>query len=116
MGTLRRGGIANVERKKGAVVEGVLWQIVDPQERKRLRAREGAPRVYRKELIRVRVTSGWTWAFTYKLVRPFPIDIAPAYSYLQLLFDSPVSPAYKEEIVQWALVNHEDAPLLAFGF
>ncbi len=99
----RRGGIANVERKKGAVVEGVLWQIVDPQERKRLRAREGAPHVYREELIRVRVADGWTWAFTYKLVRPFHIDIAPAYSYLQLLFDSPVSPAYKEEIVQWAL-------------
>lgn len=94
----RRGGIANIELKKGAVVEGVLWRIVDPQERKRLRAREGAPHVYQEKMIRVRVADGWTWAFTYELIHPFHVDIAPAYSYLQLLFDSPVSPAYKEEV------------------
>ncbi len=105
----RHGGIANIERKKGAVVEGVLWRIMDPQDRKRLRAREGAPHVYREELIRVRVISGWTWAFTYRLVRPFHIDIAPACSYLRLLLDSPVSERYKEKVGRWAFPANVDA-------
>ena len=81
-------------------MEGVLWRVADPQERKRLRAREGAPYVYREKMIQIRVAGGWTWAFTFQLIRPFHIDIAPACLYLQLLFDSPVSSAYKEGILQ----------------
>lgn len=112
----RRSGIANIELKKGAVVEGVLWRVADPQERKRLRAREGAPYVYREKMIRIRVAGGWTWAFTFQLIRPFHIDIAPACSYLQLLFDSPVSSAYKEGILQRAFLDRQEPLPMSFDY
>ena len=99
----RRGGVANIQKSKGARVEGVLWSVSD-KEIAQLDRREGHPCVYQRQTISVRVKHGFIEAFTYQLVQPNPYEFAPSMGYLSLIFDAPVSKKYKEKIKEEWLV------------
>ncbi len=101
----RRGGITNIERKKGAAVEGVLWQIRNERERFCLDAREGVPRLYCKTAVRISLPTRqygegrWIMAFTYQLRNPFFTDWQPSLAYLKLLVNTPISDTALRNIV-----------------
>jgi len=53
----RRCGVANIERKEGEVVEGVLF-IITEEDLKKLDKKEGHPKKYQRHTISVRTEEG----------------------------------------------------------
>jgi gamma-glutamylcyclotransferase (GGCT)/AIG2-like uncharacterized protein YtfP len=107
--SLRRGGgVANIESGRGTV-HGVLWDVPE-SEVPALDRREGAPFVYARFPVKVRVNRDWVHAQTYQLVRPLDDEIAPSPEYAQLMLDGIANPGYRKSVMAHidALIAREE--------
>jgi gamma-glutamylcyclotransferase (GGCT)/AIG2-like uncharacterized protein YtfP len=79
------GAVANVEPKKGSSVPVLLWDIT-PRDEQALDRYEGWPRLYRKEMVKVRVGKKRVPAMVYIMNEGRPLG-TPGEYYLQTIID-----------------------------
>jgi len=86
----RRCGVANIERKEGEVVEGVLF-IITEEDLKKLDKKEGHPKKYQRHTISVRTEEGKEvknvityWVPKEKTTQDF---IKPSKEYLNIIIE-----------------------------
>ena len=94
----RRGGVANIRRKKGSVVRGVLYWIPDPAETAALDRREGAPFVYRRQKVTVMVQGKTVEVVTYVGRRTLGYEIAPSAEYAGTVLRGIRDAEYREQV------------------
>lgn len=101
-------GHANVVRRTGSVVEGVLYELADEQEILKMDPFERAPVNYSRDRLEVQTAGGsaWTWIyFANPAVRR--AGLRPSRSYLDhLLAGRPfLSAPYYRRLAGWACVE-----------
>jgi gamma-glutamylcyclotransferase (GGCT)/AIG2-like uncharacterized protein YtfP len=79
-------GHANIEFRRGAVTEGVLYELAAVEEIYKMDPFERAPWNYGREVVEVQHAQGATWAWTY-FANPAVIraDLSPPLEYLDHL-------------------------------
>ena len=108
-----RGGdgcaVANVEPRKGASVPVLLWDIT-PRDEQALDRYEGWPRLYRKEMVKVRVGNKLVSAMVYIMNEGRPLG-TPGDYYLQTIIDGYKAAGFEKQFLIDALRDscEEDA-------
>lgn len=111
-------GHANVRRAPGARVEGVLYELLDHDEIRRMDPFERAPVNYSREVFAVVTHGGPVQAWIYVANAAVRVaDLRPEAAYLAHLLCGRrwLSPAYGERLAHWPCAEPGDGPGSGLG-
>lgn len=104
-GRSRAGGVANIRRRNGAEVKGLLWEITPMCERS-LDMYEGFPHLYEKKNVTVETRDGErVKAMVYVMTKGHEAPALPSRGYYQGIIDGFRQNGMDEATVQEALVE-----------
>ncbi len=97
-------GHANIEFRRGAHTEGVLYELSTPREILKMDPYERAPWNYGRDVVEVHTMDGAQWAWTYFANPAVHVaDLAPSADYLAHLLAGAahLSDGYLEQLRRW---------------